>query len=148
MANTAFKKQFGNIIQADSWHIYRGKASQPDHCPVGLTIRTGSVQKLNAEVEYSSGTRIPIIVHTSPIFNNNGEIELILEVSAGVKEVQQLKREVKSTQQRYQQLFDEVPCYIAVLNRNFQITAHNRKFAEDFGNQTGDSFFDILNQNV
>jgi PAS domain S-box-containing protein len=146
MANTAFKKQFGNIIHADSWHIYRGKASQPDHCPVGLTIRTGSVQKMNAEVEYSSGTRIPIIVHTSPIFNNNGEIELILEVSAGVKEVQQLKREVKTTQQRYQQLFDEVPCYIAVLDRKFQITAHNRKFVEDFGNQTGDYFFDILKQ--
>ncbi len=146
MANTAYKKHFGNIINEESWKIYRGKTSEPDQCPVGRTIKSGSVQKINAEVAYRSGTQIPVIVHTAPIFNNNGEIELILEVSAGVKEVLRLKRELKTTQQRYQQLFDEVPCYVAVLNRKFQITAQNRKFSEVFGDESGNIFFDVLKQ--
>lgn len=37
----------------------------------------------------------------------------------------------------YQQLFDEVPCYISVQDRNFRLTAMNRLFKRDFGNEVG-----------
>src|SRR5512139_1265041 len=39
--------------------------------------------------------------------------------------------------QRYQQLFDEVPCYISVHDRDFRLTAANRRFQEDFGYHIG-----------
>jgi PAS domain S-box-containing protein len=145
-ANSSYKKHFGNLVNDSSWKIYRGKAASPPECPVGKTIETGSIQRINAEVEYRSGSRIPVIVHTSPIFNNDGEIELVLEVSAGVKEVVSLKQELQKTQQRYQQLFDEVPSFIAVLDRQLRITAINRPFKEQFGEVTGNPFFDVLRQ--
>lgn len=44
----------------------------------------------------------------------------------------------------YHQLFDSVPSYIAVLNKNKQITAINRNFKKDFGDQTGRLFFEVL----
>jgi len=47
------------------------------------------------------------------------------------------------SQQKYQQLFDEVPCYISVLDRDFRITALNRRFKEDFGNLAGHYCFDV-----
>jgi len=40
-------------------------------------------------------------------------------------------------QNLYQQLFDEVPCYISVQDRNFRLTAMNRLFKRDFGNEAG-----------
>jgi len=39
--------------------------------------------------------------------------------------------------QRYQQLFDEVPCYISVHDKDLRLTAANRRFQEDFGHHTG-----------
>ncbi len=37
----------------------------------------------------------------------------------------------------YRQLFDEVPCYISVQDRNFRLTATNRRFKRDFGDEVG-----------
>jgi PAS domain S-box-containing protein len=47
------------------------------------------------------------------------------------------------TQLKYQQLFDEVPCYISVLDQDFRITALNRRFKEDFGDLLGHYCFDV-----
>jgi PAS domain S-box-containing protein len=44
------------------------------------------------------------------------------------------------TQQQYQQLFNEVPCYIAVLDPSYRLVAANRRFKEDFGYGIGDHF--------
>ncbi len=43
----------------------------------------------------------------------------------------------------YQQLFDEVPCYISVQDRNFRLTAMNRLFKRDFGNEVGGFCYEI-----
>ncbi len=43
----------------------------------------------------------------------------------------------------YHQLFDEVPCYISVQDRQFRLTATNRLFKWDFGNEVGDFCYKI-----
>ncbi|MBU1276731.1 MAG: PAS domain-containing protein [Proteobacteria bacterium] len=47
------------------------------------------------------------------------------------------------TLQQYQQLFDEVPCYISVLDHHFTITAVNRRFKEEFGDLVGKTCHDV-----
>ncbi len=47
------------------------------------------------------------------------------------------------TLQHYQQLFDEVPCYISVLDEEFKITAVNRRFKEEFGDLEGEVCFEV-----
>jgi signal transduction histidine kinase/ActR/RegA family two-component response regulator len=43
----------------------------------------------------------------------------------------------------YQQLFDEVPCYISVQNRQFRITASNRMFKRHFGDGVGECCYKV-----
>ncbi len=43
----------------------------------------------------------------------------------------------------FQQLFDEVPCYISIQDRNFRLTGANKKFKEDFGNFIGSYCYEI-----
>ncbi len=43
----------------------------------------------------------------------------------------------------YQQLFDEVPCYITVQDSNFRLTATNKMFKKDFGDEIGSHCFQI-----
>ncbi len=50
---------------------------------------------------------------------------------------------LQTAQSLYQQLFDEVPCYISVQDRQFRITAANRLFKKDFGTQVGAFCYEV-----
>jgi len=47
------------------------------------------------------------------------------------------------SRKNYQQLFDQVPCFVFVQDRDYQITDANRKFKEYFGNHIGEYCFGI-----
>ena len=142
--DAGFQKYFGDMLGRNSWDIYYGKAGTPETCPVGRTLQTGTVQRTAASVRYQSGAKTPVIVHTAPVYNQNGQMELILEVSSGSREINSLKKDLKTTQQKYQKLFEAVPDYIAVVDRNFRISAVNQRFQEEFGDRTGADFFDVF----
>ena len=142
--NPVYLNLIGNKIGKHSWEIYGGEQGSRDDCPVAKTIESGRVMSMHAVVKYRSGARVPVIVYTAPIYDNDGEVELILEVFAGTKEIEQLSSEIKSTQQRCRQLFDAVPCYVAVLDRRLFITALNRRFRKDFGARSGQNFHDLV----
>jgi len=93
--------------------------------------------------ERTSGKELPVVVHTAPIRGSEQDVELVLEISADITEVNRLQEELWKTQQRYQQLFDEVPCYISVQDREFRITAANLRFKEDFGDNIGGYCYEI-----
>lgn len=142
--NASSRKYLGRRIGRPSWDVYQGKRGTPESCPVCRTLRTAKVMTTRALVRYKNGARVPVLVHTAPIYNDDGEAVLVLEVFAGTKEIEQMALEIRSTQQRYAHLFDAVPCHVAVLDRRFRITASNRRFIDDFGSHTGANFFDIL----
>jgi signal transduction histidine kinase/ActR/RegA family two-component response regulator len=142
--NTTYSRYLGNRINSDSCAIYSGKQASKDACPVVRTIRTEATLETPAIVRYTSGAKVPVIVHTTPIFNNDGEVEMVLEIFAGSKEIEHLAEDVRTTQQRYQQLFNAIPSYVAVLDRRLSINTINRRFKEDFGNPIGSGFFDVL----
>ncbi|MBW2367803.1 MAG: response regulator, partial [Deltaproteobacteria bacterium] len=48
-----------------------------------------------------------------------------------------LQAALTTSQQRYGQLFDEVPCYISVQDREFRLTDVNKLFKKDFGDRIG-----------
>jgi PAS domain S-box-containing protein len=50
---------------------------------------------------------------------------------------------LEETQQRFEQLFNEVPCYILVVDKEFRLTAVNRRYREEFGDHIGRHCFDI-----
>lgn len=43
----------------------------------------------------------------------------------------------------FQQLFDEVPCYISLQDRNFRLTGANKRFKKDFGDNIGSYCYEI-----
>lgn len=143
-ANKTYTKYLGNRIYKNSWGIYSGKRATRRGCPVGLALKAIEVRSTRALVRYKSGARVPVTVHTAPIYDDNGHVSLVLEVFAGTKEIEKLAAEIKTTQQRYEQLFDAVPSQLVVIDRRFRITAANRKFKRNFGDQVGRNFFNVL----
>jgi len=135
--NQLYKERLGNKIGHDSWDIYPQNTGNKESCPVGKTFSTGKGQRRKETVLNLSGSEIPVIVHTAPVRNRDGEVQLVLEMAADVTEVSRLQEELLSCQQRYQQLFDAAPCYFTVQDRELKLVAANRQFTEDFGEELG-----------
>jgi len=130
--NQLYRDRLGDKTGANSWDVFSADRGNRDKCPSAETFKSQKGQRTRATVKYTSGQQTPVIVHTAPIRNQAGEVELVVEIAADITEVNRLSEELHQTRQRYQQLFDEVPCYISVQDSQFRLTAANRRFKEDF----------------
>ncbi len=52
-------------------------------------------------------------------------------------QVQDKQRELIEQKEEYRNLFDNVPCLISVVDRNFRVTQHNKAYEEHFGKPFG-----------
>jgi PAS domain S-box-containing protein len=135
--NLLFEKSFGAQVGAHCWEVYKGRMSKCQDCPVEKTFQTGEPQQSEEVVTNLKGEDVPVNVYTSPILDENGEVECVLEICTDISKVKKIQRKLHKTQQRLQQFFDEVPCYVTIQDRELKITAANRRFKEDFGEGVG-----------
>jgi PAS domain S-box-containing protein len=136
--NSLFKERLGDKVGFNSWDVYTANTDVGFKCPAEQTFKTGKGLRTRATVKSSKGDEAPVIVYTAPIRNQDGSVELVVEILADITEIKRLHEELHRTQQRYQQLFNEVPCYISVQDRQFRLTASNRRFKKDFDVKLGD----------
>jgi signal transduction histidine kinase/FixJ family two-component response regulator len=141
--NQLYKERLGDKIGCNSWDAYKEGAGRSAKCPVGKTFHTGKGQRSKETIQDINGKEVPVIVHTAPIRSGESDVELVLEISADITEMNRLQEELRTTQQRYQQLFDEVPCYISVQDGKLRLVATNRQFKEDFGDEIGSYCYSV-----
>jgi PAS domain S-box-containing protein len=141
--NQLYKERLGDKVGRGSWEVYQGKTGTSSKCPAAVTFKTGKGQRTKANIKYANGQEAPVIVHTAPIRNQASEVELVVEIAADITEVKRLQEELHQTQQRYQQLFDEVPCYISLQDRQFRLLATNRQFNDDFDVELGAHCYEV-----
>ncbi len=71
-----------------------------------------------------------------------GEVgQLALAINQMGKEIGLKQAELNRQMTEYQNLFEAVPCYITVQDRNYRLLQYNRKFAEKFDPQPGEFCF-------
>jgi len=141
--NQLYKERLGDKIGCNSWDAYKEGTGRSSKCPVGKTFHTGKGQRSKETIQDVNGREVPVIVHTAPIRSGESDVELVLEISVDITELNRLQEELRTTQQRYQQLFDEVPCYISVQDGKLRLVATNRQFKEDFGDEIGSYCYNV-----
>ena len=132
-ANQRFLERIGDRIGHSSRRLYTAAGGDVHLSPAEATFQSGEGQRTSARVRLLDGTETAVIVHTAPIRNAAGAVELVLEIAADISEVRRLQDELRATQQRYEQLFNAAPCYISVQDRQMRISAANQRFRNDFG---------------
>lgn len=141
-ANKAFREQFGDQVGKNCFVGYKGLDSRCPECPVAKTFADGLSHqseehwKLNGQDAY-------VIVTTGPVFDDGGNIAEVLEMSVDVTRLKQLQIELDKKQREYKQLFENVPCYLTVVDRDFNIVQANRVFHQDFGQNVGRKCFRV-----
>ncbi|NJB68482.1 PAS domain S-box-containing protein [Desulfobaculum xiamenense] len=135
--NQLYRAKLGDMVGRNSWDLYADPNAKDAGCPVGRTFATGRGQRARMTLRTPDNGEIPVIVHTAPILDQDGEVDLVLEITVDVTEIKRLQEELRATREKYQVLFDETPCFISVLDRQFRTTASNRLYNELFGGEPG-----------
>ena len=138
-ANQRYIAKLGSPDRHSSGGLY--KSTGPS--PAEVTFASGRGQRINTTAHFPDGTETPVIVHTAPIRNADGQVELVVEIAADVAEIRRLRDDLQMARHRYQLLFNEAPCYITVQDRQLRITEANRLFREDFGGDARARCFEV-----
>lgn len=135
--NQLYRDRLGNLVGQNSWTPYKPGTVGSRGCPVRRVLETGHGQRSSHTILDKNGAEIPVIVHAAPIYDNEGDVEMVLELSVDISEVRRLREELRSTRERYRQLFEESPSYVAVVDRQMQVIEANSSFRRDFGEPRG-----------
>ncbi len=99
-ANSLFEDRLGASAGRRSWEVYPDRWDRPLTCPVARTVESGQGLRSQEVIRYRDGSRYLVMVHTVPIRNGRGEVELVLEFTVDLSEVARLREDLRSTQGR------------------------------------------------
>ncbi len=142
-ANQRFREDFGETDGRYCYQVYKCRSEPCEKCPVDRTFRDGLCHEGEEQVRSRFGRDVSVVVYTTPIRDEEGNITAVMEMSTDITEIKILQKRLRESQERYRQLFEEVPCYISVQNDALRIVDANRKFREDFGDPFGRYCYEI-----
>ena len=141
--NDLYRERFGDLRGKKSWQAYTPPGGPTNRYPAALVLEDGVGHRSEEKMYDAQGCAVQVLCHTVPIYNNDGDIELILELGVDMSQVRELREELRFTRERFRRLFHESPSYIAVINKNMEVTEANHRFRRDFGEPCGRHCHDL-----
>ncbi len=135
--NNLFKEHIGNFIGRHCYTVYKGRDSICPDCPVEKTFRDGISYSREETIETRDGRKAHVIVQSSPLRDKRGRITHVMEMMTNITEVKRLQTDLEESRKQYKELFDKVPCYISIQDRDFRIVESNSRFRRHFGESNG-----------
>ncbi|MFH1688334.1 MAG: ATP-binding protein [bacterium] len=136
-ANQAFERHFGEWRGKKCYMVYKKLHRPCDECPSSQVFEQGKTIVADAVGMDQHGRQTHYVGHAAPLRSDpNGPVEYVLEMTRNVTGT-------RSWQQEYQVLFDRVPCYITVIDKEYRIVRANEAFRENFGEVIGKHCFEV-----
>lgn len=136
-ANNTFEQLFGDWKNLKCYNAYKSENEMCAHCESTLTFTDGK-PRVNEEVGYDkNGRHINYLQHLTPIVDQDGNFPYIVHIFTNITEATQIRDE-------HQILFDQVPCNILLIDRNFRIVKANKRLQDSLGNLEGKFCFETL----
>jgi len=142
-ANDHFREDFGDFKDRYCYQVYKHRPEKCEDCPVERTFRDGNRHQSEEVVTTLDGREVHVLVNTTPVRNDNGEVTEVLEMSTDITEQKRLQEQYRESRERYQQLFEEVPCFVSMQDKDLRIVEANRLFREAFGSHYGCKCFEV-----
>jgi len=142
-ANERFRGDFGEFEGRHCYQVYKHRPERCEVCPVDRTFRDGQPHSSEETVKCVDGREVSVIVYTTPIRNDAGDITSVMEMSTDITEIALLQKQLKESQDRYRLIFEEVPCYISIQDEDLNIVEANRRFKQDFGDLLGCKCYEV-----
>jgi len=135
-ANKNFENYFGNWEGRRCYEVYKGLDKPCTNCPSNLVFQDGEVRESDETGIDRHGNSRHYVGRVAPIKDDNGVVKYVVEMTSDITEREQ-------SQQHYNLLFERVPCYITIIDRNYRIARANEKFRETFGEVRGKFCYEV-----
>jgi PAS domain S-box-containing protein len=136
-ANNTFEQLFGDWKNRKCYNAYKNENEMCAYCESTLTFTDGT-PRVNDEVGYDkNGRHINYLQHSTPIVDEDGNFPYIVHIFTNITEATQIRDE-------HEILFDQVPCNILLIDRNFRIVKANKRLRDSLGNPEGKFCFETL----
>jgi histidine kinase len=146
-ANRAFEEEFGDLRGKMCFAAFKGFEAKCKNCMVEKTFEDGMPHRAETVWRLSDGTRkVYVIVNTAPILDQDGNVVEVMEMSVDVTRLEQLRRELQKKEEQFRTLFENVPCYLTVIDPSYRIAFYNKVFARDFGDSWGQHCYAVYKQ--
>ena len=142
-ANEKFKHEFGEIDHRYCYQIYKNRSEKCEICPVERTFRDGESHHSQEKVTNIHGKDVWVIVYTTPIRDDQGNVTAVMEMSTDITDNIILENQLRESQQKYHLLFEEVPCFISIQDKDLRIVEANRMHREAFGTSYGSKCYEV-----
>jgi PAS domain S-box-containing protein len=142
-ANQRFRSDFGDWEGRYCYQVYKRRSEKCEQCLVEKTLWDGRPHRHESQVTSLDGREISVLVETTPIRNEAGEITAVVKMSTDITQIKRLETKLRESQERYRLLFEEVPCYISIQDADLNLVEANRPFREDFGDTLGGKCWEI-----
>ena len=135
-ANKNFQDHFGDWHNKKCYEAYKKSSKPCRRCEAEQSFEDGDIRTYEDEGVNVNGEITHYLVHSVPVINTFGKVEFIIERSQDITEIWQREREHKI-------IFEQVPCYIAVLDSNLKIVRANDKLRQTFGICRGKHCYEV-----
>jgi PAS domain S-box-containing protein len=142
-ANENLEETFGPWQARHCYEVYKNRTSPCDTCQASRTFEDGQVRVARETGTDRDGDPISYMLHLAPLVEKDGAIRYIIEMSTDISEVAFLQDRLQEETERYRLLFEEVPCFITIQDRDFKLLETNRLFRDHFGEPGGKCCFEV-----
>jgi len=136
-ANRSFESQFGSWQGKKCYEVYKDLVDKCPHCMHPSVFKDGETRVFEDISRDKDGKKTCRIRHTIPVKDENGSIPYLIEMTSDVSDTELVR-------QKYRNLFEQVPCDIMIINRDFQIVETNQSSKRLFGSIEGAYCYEIL----
>jgi len=142
-ANQRFQNDFGDFEDRYCYQVFKHRSERCERCLVEKTFRDGNRYGGEGTVKTIEGQTISLLYYTTPIRDSEGKISSVMTMATDITELKILQKQLKESQKRYQTLFESVPCFISIQDRDLKIIEANRQFRENFGDFLGCNCWEV-----
>ena len=142
-ANRKLIEDFGKPHGCMCYEKYKGRADQCIECPVVRTFEDGREHTSEETIFDRRGLPHNVVVNTKPLRNREGEIVAVMEMFTDITVQKELEHRLHDSLSRFHNLFDTVPCFISVQDRELTVIEANQHFKNSFGNPLGRRCYEV-----
>jgi histidine kinase len=135
--NRAFVDVYGSRVGSPCYQVYKDRGTPCPDCPAEATFEDGRPRVLEETGQDRNGQTIHYLARVVPLRDEAGAIGHVAAITTDLTATKRLQRE-------YQTLFEKVPCYVAVLNRDRRVIKANEMFRRTFGEPRGDFCYKLF----
>ena len=136
-ANDAFENRFGSWEGKQCFEVYKKCNTFCEGCTSRFAFSSAEKSVSEQTGIDRDGRVIHYIKYTVPVKGDDGHIKYLVEISTETTRF-------KKTEKEYKLLFDQVPCHVIIIDRDFKIVRNNKRAEDMISGLKGNFCFQML----